>query len=74
MARHIGLPRVINKGENMEFYVGQIFINEYPPEAAIWCNETGENYIAEIEPDELGRTRYQIKSMAEDLSSYGDDE
>lgn len=22
-----------------EFYIGQIFENEYPPEAAIWCNE-----------------------------------
>lgn len=22
-----------------EFYIGQIFETEYPPEAAIWCNE-----------------------------------
>ena len=22
------------------FYIGQQFINEYPPEAAIWCNES----------------------------------
>jgi len=47
----------------MEYYVGQIFIDSYPPEAASWCNETGEDYIAEIEPDELGRKRYQIKKI-----------
>ena len=24
-----------------EFYIGQEFETEYPPEAAIWCNENG---------------------------------
>lgn len=26
------------KGENMEYYIGQIFEGIYPPEAANWCN------------------------------------
>lgn len=34
-----------------EFYVGQIFENEYPPEAAIWCNENN----ATIEASDDGR-------------------
>ena len=25
----------------MEFQIGQIFEGEYPPEAAVWCNENG---------------------------------
>lgn len=36
----------------MEFQIGQIFEGEYPPEAAVWCNENkayiekrGEGYI-----------------------------
>lgn len=33
----------------MDFYIGQIFIEEYPPEAADWCNN-GNAYIEEIEP------------------------
>lgn len=32
-----------------EFFIGQIFEGEYPPEAAEWCNERGDCYIAEIE-------------------------
>ena len=30
----------------MEFQIGQIFEGEYPPEAAVWCNENGA-YIEE---------------------------
>lgn len=33
----------------MEFYIGQIFEGIYPPEAAQWCNERQDCYIAEIE-------------------------
>jgi hypothetical protein len=33
--------RLLRKEKKMteEFYIGQVFENEYPPEAAIWCNE-----------------------------------
>jgi hypothetical protein len=33
-----------------EFYIGQVFGEEYPPEAAVWCNENG----AHIEAGEDG--------------------
>lgn len=33
----------------MEFYIGQLFENEYPQEAAQWCNERKDCYIKEIE-------------------------
>lgn len=33
----------------MEFYVGQIFINDYPSEAADFCNESGNYYIKELD-------------------------
>lgn len=42
----------------IDFYVGQIFENEYPPEAAAWTNEYGY-YIDDIEPID-GVRRYQI--------------
>ena len=32
-----------------EFFIGQIFEGEYPPEAAEWCNNRGDCYIDEIE-------------------------
>ncbi len=32
-----------------EFYIGQIFENEYPIEAAQWCNDCGNCYIKEID-------------------------
>jgi len=31
----------------MEYFIGQIFENEYPPEAATWCNETQLGHIEE---------------------------
>lgn len=41
------------------FYEGQIFKDEYPPEAAEWCNESQEFHIEEIDSD--GETRqFQI--------------
>lgn len=42
------------------FELNQIFINEYPPEAADWCNESGEYHIERIEDDTNGSARYQI--------------
>lgn len=42
---------------------GQIFENEYPPEAAIWCNEN-RAYIEQIEQTE-GVRRFQIKAIPE---------
>lgn len=41
-----------------EFYIGQKFNEEYPPEAAYWCNDNNA-YINEIEPVE-GIRRFQI--------------
>ena len=32
-----------------EFFIGQIFEGEYPPEAAEWCNKRGDCYIDEID-------------------------
>ena len=42
------------------FFIGQTFENNYPPEAAIWCNESGKSYIKEIEAGEDGQRRFQI--------------
>lgn len=42
----------------MDYYIGQIFVGEYPPEAADWCNEN-DAYIAEIEAAD-GQRRFQI--------------
>ena len=44
----------------MNFEIGQIFEGEYPPEAAIWCNENGDRWIEEIEPTTEGVRRFQI--------------
>lgn len=38
-----------------EYYIGQIFTEMYPPEAAEWCNSRGDCYITEIEAE--GDTR-----------------
>lgn len=43
-----------------EFEVGQIFEDSYPPEAAMWCNESGKYFIGEIEK-EGDKRRFQIK-------------
>lgn len=32
-----------------EFYIGQIFQDEYPPEAANWCNTHERTYMGELE-------------------------
>ena len=41
------------------FEIGQIFSPEYPPEAAVWCNERGDCYIIELDPVD-GQRRFQI--------------
>lgn len=46
----------------MEFEIGQIFEGMYPPEAAEWCNERGDCYIAEIDAVEELR-RFEIKEV-----------
>ena len=43
-----------------EFAEDEIFTIEYPPQAAIWCNENGTHHIEEIEPDIEGNKRFQI--------------
>lgn len=48
----------------MNIEIGQIFEKEYPPEAAVWCNENGKAYIEEIEPVNDVR-RFQIVAIPE---------
>ena len=51
--------------DGYEFQGNEIFTDEYPPQAAEWCNENGKYTIGEIEPDEDGNIRYQIKPIPE---------
>lgn len=46
----------------MDFYIEKVFEGEYPPEAAVWCNERGDCYIEEIEPLD-GVRRFQIVAV-----------
>lgn len=48
----------------MLYQIGQIFEGEYPPEAAVFCNDSGKAYIKEIEPVE-GVRRFQIVAAPE---------
>lgn len=48
----------------MDFSIEKIFEGEYPPEAAVWCNERGDCYIKEIEPQN-GVLRFQIVAVPE---------
>lgn len=43
----------------MTFEPSQIFVDEYPPEAAEWCNNSGTYHIEEIAP-EYGHRRFHI--------------
>lgn len=43
----------------MDFYIGQTFMAEYPPEAADWCNTRGNVSVEEIEAVD-GVRRFQI--------------
>lgn len=47
-----------------DFYIGQIFEETYPPEAAVWCNEQGNCYIEEIDALD-GKRRFQIVAVPE---------
>ena len=51
--------------DGYEFQGNEIFVRDYPPQAAEWCNENGKYTIEEIEPDEDGNPRYQIKPIPE---------
>jgi hypothetical protein len=44
----------------MEFYIGQIFEGEYPPEAAEWCNGGGVAHIEEVTPEGSEIRQFQI--------------
>ena len=50
--------------ENMNFIPGQIFVSEYPPEAAMWCNDN-RAYIEEIEKTEDGERQFRIVAIPE---------
>ena len=43
-----------------EFKEGDIFTGSYNPGAAIWCNNSGNHYISEIEKAEDGTRRFQV--------------
>ena len=45
------------------FTTGQIFSENYPPEAAMWCNENN-HYIVELKPVD-GVRQFQIKEIPE---------
>jgi hypothetical protein len=47
----------------MTFELNQIFEGEYPPEAAVWCNEN-DAYITELEQQD-GVRRFQIVGIPE---------
>jgi hypothetical protein len=47
-----------------DFYIGQIFEETYPPEAAVWCNSHGDRYITELEKEGAKR-RFQIVAVPE---------
>lgn len=48
-----------------EFTVGQIFVKDYTPDAAAWCNASGKYSIYEIDADEEGNRRFQIQEIPE---------
>ena len=48
----------------MTFELSQIFVGEYPPEAAEWCNQNGTCHIEEIAPENSQR-RFQIVAIPE---------
>ena len=50
--------------EIKEFYPEQIFVSEYPPEAAMWCNEN-RAYIEEIEKTAEGERQFRIVAIPE---------
>lgn len=47
-----------------DFFIGQLFEETYPPEAAVYCNSHGDRYITELEKDGDKR-RFQIVAVPE---------
>ena len=45
-----------------DFYIGQVFEETYPPEAAVYCNSHGDRYITELEK-EGDKRRFQIVAV-----------
>ena len=54
------VPKDWSEWDEHEFAEGEIFTTEYPPQAAVWCNESRTFHIDEIEPDTEGNKRFQI--------------
>jgi len=50
--------------ENETFYPGQLFVGEYPPTAAMYCNEN-RAYIEEIERTADGERQFRIVAIPE---------
>lgn len=50
-----------------EYYIGQIFTDIYPADAADWCNNNNA-YIDEIEPENNIR-RFEIKEQPQETST-----
>lgn len=46
----------------MTYQINQIFEIDYPPEAAVWCNQQGNCYIEEIDALD-GKRRFQIVAV-----------
>lgn len=42
-----------------KYYIGQVFVNEYPAECAEWCNKEGNCHIEEIE-EKNGLRQFKI--------------
>ncbi len=53
-------PKDWSEWDEHEFAEGEIFTTEYPPQAAVWCNEGGTYHVEEIESDDDGNRRFQI--------------
>lgn len=49
----------------MSFELSQIFVDDYPPEAAAWCNQRGDCYITELDTAADGTRRFQIVAIPE---------
>jgi hypothetical protein len=46
-----------------DYYIGQIFVGTYPPEAAEWCN-THNCYMGDMPPQD-GKIRFQIMELVQ---------
>ena len=61
----IVVPEDWSEWDEHEFTEGETFTGEYPPQAAVWCNESGAYHLKEIDPDTEGNIRYQITKNPE---------